>query len=166
MCRVAKHWALHEYECQFTHKSQGSSSISFTVPLPSVHDLRIRGFNIFIVYAISDNDDKDILLVVQEKQEHNTTNPNCYPCATGGDLSSSDEPLPETYLLSYKPDSMEDKDKEGNEEEAERGNEEQQDEDHTLAAATSTDGSNNRVRGSQKLEARERFIMESILVPT
>lgn len=175
---------------QFTHKSQGSSPISFTVPLPSVQDLRIRGFNIFIVYAISDNDDKNYssspdqgsitikvvnesnddnwnyepifhgipgkgedmiwlthwnmenqvkgghqmtvslqvkharfrflvkewgIQVVPEKQEemtctdHNTTNPNCYPCATGGDLSSSDEPLPGTYLLSYKPDSMEDK---------------------------------------------------------
>ncbi|XP_040370701.1 disease resistance protein RUN1-like isoform X2 [Rosa chinensis] len=177
----------------FTHKSKEPSSISFIVPLPSLPGLRIRGFNIFIVYAISDDvDDKNYywpsnerdkgavsikvenesnddnwdyspvfhaipgkgedmtwlshwnmknqvkggdqmavsfqvqfstflflvkewgIQVVQEKQEdktytdlNSTTNANCNPCATGGDMSSSDEPLPGPYLLSYEPHAVE-----------------------------------------------------------
>ncbi|PRQ57309.1 hypothetical protein RchiOBHm_Chr1g0346891 [Rosa chinensis] len=175
---------------QFSHRTKGSSSISLTLPLPSLPDIRIRGFNIFIIYAISDNDDERYsssrdqgsitikiinesnddnwhyapiyhgipgkgedmiwlthwnmknqvkggdqvavslsvkharfryqvkewgIQVVQEKQEdkmctdHYTRNPICFPCATGGDLLTSDEPLTGTYLLSYEPDSTVDK---------------------------------------------------------
>ncbi|KAL6130592.1 hypothetical protein ACLB2K_068971 [Fragaria x ananassa] len=50
----------NEVPGQFSHRSiDGSSSISLTMPLPSLNDdPRIRGFNIFIVYAVSDNEDK------------------------------------------------------------------------------------------------------------
>ncbi|KAK9911046.1 hypothetical protein M0R45_034971 [Rubus argutus] len=43
----------NEVPGQFSHKGKESSSISLTVPL--LPDLRIRGLNIFIVYANSEN---------------------------------------------------------------------------------------------------------------
>ncbi|XP_062000031.1 disease resistance protein RUN1-like [Rosa rugosa] len=213
----------NEVPGQFSHRTKGSSSISLSVPLPSAHDLRIRGFNIFIVYAISDNDDERYssctdqgsitiqvinesddnnwhyepiyhgipgkgedmiwlthwymqnqvkggdqvavslsvkharfryqvkewgIQVVQEKQEgkmctdHYTTNPICFPCATGGDLLTSDEPLRGTYLLSYEPDSTVDKDKKGDDEEEAVGD--------PIPASAMGDGSNNSDRCLRK----------------
>ncbi|KAM5554618.1 disease resistance protein RUN1-like [Rosa sericea] len=221
----------------FTHKCKEPSSISFIVPLPSLPGLRIRGFNIFIVYAISDdandknyyssnerdkgavsikvenesNDDnwhyapvfhaipgkgEDMIWlshwnmknqvkggdqmavsfsvqfstfsflvkewgiqVVQEKQEekthtdlNSTTNANCNPCATGGDMSSSNEPLPGPYLLSYEPHTVEaDKDKE----------DEEETEGDLIPASAMRAGSNNHERGFRKWKV---LIMASVIL--
>ncbi|XP_061999229.1 uncharacterized protein LOC133716544 [Rosa rugosa] len=208
---------------QFSYRTKGSSSISLTLPLPSLPEIRIRGFNIFIVYAVSDNDDERYssssdqgsitikiineskddnwhygpiyhgipgkgedmiwlthwnmknqvkggdqmavslsvnharfryqvkewgIQVVQEKQEdktctdHYTTNPISFPCATGGDLLTSDEPLRGTYLLSCEPHSTVDKDKKEDDEEEAVGD--------PIPASAMGDGSNNSDRGLRK----------------